>query len=83
MLNKKNIITILLVLALVAVVYFATSNRFFHGGNRDQWIKDHGAVAERHADLDKFCLDCHEKRNETKENFCNRCHQQNNIKLIQ
>ncbi|MHB9093907.1 MAG: hypothetical protein ACYC21_04490 [Eubacteriales bacterium] len=82
MINKKHIITVLLVLTLIVVVYFATASRFFHGGDRDKWIKDHGAVAARHADLSKFCLDCHKKRNETKENFCNKCHQQYKIKLV-
>lgn len=82
MLNKKNIITILLVLAVAAVFYFSTTNKFFHGGDRAKWIKDHGAVANRHADLNKFCLDCHGKRGQTKENFCNKCHQQNKVKLV-
>ena len=82
MLNKKNMITVLLVLALAAVVYFATASRFFHGGDRDKWIKEHGVVANRHADLNKFCLDCHTKRGETKEGFCNKCHQQYKIKSV-
>jgi len=81
-LNWKNGFTILLVLAAIAVFYFSFTNKFFHGGDRAQWMKEHGTVATRHEDLDKFCLDCHAKSGQTKENFCNKCHQQNNIELI-
>jgi len=82
LLNRKNIITVLLVIAFFVVVYLATTNRSQHG-DRSQWIKDHPAVVARHADLDKFCLDCHRKKfNHTKDNFCNACHRQSNVKLI-
>lgn len=82
MLNRKNGITILLVLAVIAVLYFSLTSKFFHGGDRAEWMKEHGTVAKRHADLNEFCLDCHGKRGQTKENFCNKCHQQSNVELI-
>lgn len=82
MLNRKNIITILLLVGLVAVVYLSITDRSQHG-DKEVWMKEHGTVANRHADLDKFCIKCHsEKLGQTKENFCNKCHQQRNVKLI-
>lgn len=81
MLNRKNIISVLLILAVVAVFYF-WATRTEHG-NPAQWIKNHGAVASRHEDINKFCVDCHTKKlKQTKDNFCNECHKRSNIKLI-
>ena len=82
MLNRKNIITFLLLAAFFVVVFLALTQRSQHG-DRAQWIKDHGAVAARHSDLDRFCLECHGKKyNQTKDNFCNACHRVENVELI-
>ena len=82
MLNRKSIITVLLVAALVVVVYLATSNRSQHG-DPAKWMKQHGVVVARHKDVNGFCVDCHTKKlNQTKENFCNDCHKKSKVKLI-
>lgn len=82
MINKKNSITIILVIALFAVVYLSIKDRSQHG-DPVKWNKEHGVIAQRHADLDKFCLDCHSKKfGHTKENFCNSCHKQANVELV-
>lgn len=82
MLNRKNIITGLLVIALGVVIFLSMYNRSQHG-DPGQWMKEHGEVAARHADLNDFCLDCHNKKfRHTKENFCNKCHSQTNVKLV-
>lgn len=82
MFNRKTLITGLLIVALIAIVYFSTTNRSQHGDGA-KWIVEHGAVANRHPDLDKFCLGCHkEKLGQNKNNFCNKCHQESNIKLV-
>ena len=82
LINRKNIITILLVLALIVIIYFS-ANRTQHG-DPVKWMKDHGTVTQRRGDPDRFCLDCHYKKfKQTKENFCNKCHRQSNVKLIE
>jgi cytochrome c553 len=81
LLNRKNIISVLIVIALIAVIV-ASSNRTQHGDTA-KWMKEHGVVAARHPDVNGFCVDCHQKKfKQTKENYCNKCHQQHKIKLI-
>ena len=82
MLNRKNLIPILLVVALVFIIY-TYMTRTQHG-NPDKWMNEHGIITERRGDPEKFCLDCHNKKfGHTKENFCNKCHKQNNIKPVE
>lgn len=73
MLNRKNIITVLLLVALVLVVYFSM-NRTQHG-DKTEWMGKHAEIVNRRGNPDRFCLECHtEKRGETNENFCQKCH---------
>jgi len=82
LLNRKSAITVLLIIALFVVVFLSLYNRSQHG-DPDKWIKEHGKVANRHADIDRFCIDCHTKKlKQTKENFCNNCHRESNVKLV-
>ena len=81
MINRKNLITILLAAALVFVIYFDI-NRTQHG-NPEEWMKEHGVITERRGDPERFCLDCHSKKfSHTKENFCNKCHIPNNVEPV-
>lgn len=82
MFNRKIIITFLLVVALIAVIYLSSTDRSQHG-DPAKWMKEHGTVANRHPDLNKFCLACHRKKlKQTKDNFCNDCHKKSKVKLI-
>lgn len=81
MLNKKHIITVVLIAAFLAVIYLS-SNRTQHG-DQAKWLKEHGEITERRGDPDEFCLDCHNKKfGQTKENFCNSCHSRNGIEPV-
>lgn len=72
-LNRKNMITVLLIIGLLLVVYFSVT-RTQHG-DKTEWLKKHGTIAERRANPGKFCIECHtEERGQTQENYCNKCH---------
>jgi len=84
LLNRKNIITVVLVIAFIAVIVLAATNRSRHGDPKE-WEKKHAEVAQQHAgQLDEFCLDCHNKEfNHTRENFCNQCHRARKVKPVE
>lgn len=71
--NRKNIITVLLLIGLALVIYFSM-NRTQHG-DKAEWMKKHAEIVNRRGNPDRFCIECHtDKRGETNENFCQRCH---------
>lgn len=78
--SKKHIVTILLVIGLAFVIY-SSATRTQHG-DPAEWMKKHGEVVNRRGNADKFCLKCHSKYGQTKDNFCNACHAKNNISSV-
>lgn len=79
--SKKNIINVLLVAALLFVIY-SSINRTQHGDGVT-WVKEHGEIANRRGNPDRYCIKCHTKKmGQTKENFCNTCHKQSSVKLV-
>lgn len=81
--NKKNLITLALVVAFIAVIVLATTEDRYHPP-KEQWLKKHATTVTRNKNSDEFCLGCHnEKFGHTKENFCNDCHKASNVKPIE
>lgn len=73
LLNRKNLITAALLVALLLIIYFSM-NRTQHG-DKAEWLREHAAVVERRGNPERFCIECHkDKRGETMENYCNKCH---------
>lgn len=80
--NRKHIMTGVLLLALVVVIYLAMTEKRIHPP-REQWIKDHKITVQRNKSPEKFCYDCHKKKfGQTKENFCNDCHKKSGVPLM-
>ena len=81
--NKKHLISALLVLAVIATFVLYFTNRRWHP---DNWITEHKVVYNRlkSGNLEyKNCLKCHEElRKQNKANFCNKCHKENGVKLV-
>lgn len=84
--QKKHIVSGLLILGIIASFGFYFANKSFHG-DKDKWIADHKVVyyrLKKNNTQEKYCLNCHEKKsNQTKANFCNKCHAERGVKPVE
>jgi len=83
--KKGNIISVLIALGFILVIYFFVTERITgnpHPKDKEAWLKKHKYTIERNGNPKKFCLDCHSKKGQTKENFCDSCHEKSGLGKI-
>lgn len=81
--ERKHIVTIAIVVAMIAVFYmWATRWQNVPHPVGEGWLKEHKVIVIRNGNPDRFCLKCHNKRGQTKENYCNDCHVKKGVKKL-